>query len=99
MKRALGFLVATLIIVVPLAAQAECRVGGDGHAACGYNCVVDGFGKAVCARWPDAQCRVGGDGHARCGYNCLVDGHGRTVCGSCPSETCTVDGFGNGVCG
>ena len=96
MKR---WLLAAVFTLLPFSALAECRVGGDGHAACGYNCIVDGYGRAVCAGAPDQTCIVDGYGNGACGYNCIVDGYGRSACASAPDQTCIVDGYGNGVCG
>ena len=78
MKR---WLLAAVLTLLPLSALAECRVGGDGNAACGYNCIFDGNGRAVCSSDPNATCLAGGDGNAACGTSCIFDGFGRAVCG------------------
>jgi hypothetical protein len=92
------WLLAAVFTLLPLSALAECRFGTDGYAACGYSCVVDGYGKAVCADSEDQVCIVDCHGDARCGYNCIVDGNGRAVCADSPDQTCATDSFGRAVC-
>jgi hypothetical protein len=95
MKR---WLLASVFTLLPLSALAECRFGTDGSAACGYHCVVNGYGKAVCAESDDQVCLVDGHGEARCGYNCIADGNDGVACADTPEQTCALDSFGRAVC-
>jgi hypothetical protein len=54
-----------LTLRLPLT-TAMCQQGADGTVACGYDCVIDGGGRPMCANTPDGACLVSPQGTAVC---------------------------------
>lgn len=77
----------------PSQSQSQCITGGDGRAACGYDCKVGGDGRAACSSVPNGTCVVGGDGQTVCYAPRFLPAPGS------PQTMCVVGGDGHGACG
>jgi hypothetical protein len=78
--------------------EPECRMGADGHQACGYACRMGADGVMVCAEEPDAECRMGANGRVVCGYACRMGADGIVVCADTRNGQCAMGSDGHVTC-
>ena len=74
--------------------QAECVLGSNGLAACGYACKVGSDGIARCAQTPDGACIVQSNGRVACTDFTGTRRHGRRQ-----QATCLLGSNGLAACG